>query len=553
MARTSKLRAATYGRGLWETDLFTPCVANFSATASASPASICPGGSTTLNVTVSTNTPTAYCTSNATSAADTDIGNVTFAGINFGTATPATGNAAATGTYTNNTATTAAQITQGSSYPVIISQITSGATWYGAYCKVFIDYNFDGDFDDAGETVFSAGPTSAAAPTLSGTVVVPANTNRGTTRMRVVLRESGTATTTVPCGTFSYGETEDYQVNISGSSNGSYTYSWSPATGLSSATVQSPTATPGSTTAYTCRISSNAFCSVTTSAATVTVTGSSALPLADVTFTTFTGSDLATVHPGWKEATGAAPAGTTSSWAQCNATQETAFGTRTARINLYTTSRREWIISPLFTPAAGTVLDYNVAVTDWNGSIADAMGSDDKVQVMITTNCGQTWTALQTYSAASNLANTLTAQSISLGSYAGQSVQIAFFAQDGPVDDTNDYDFHVDNIRVYNTGATVMSPVAAGAMRLEGRGFAASVYPNPFAQAPVLHLELPDDSRLQIQITDAIGRVVLQQTSVLPAGAADFPLPRAAALSAGIYLLTIDANGQRQQLRLVKE
>jgi uncharacterized repeat protein (TIGR02543 family) len=78
---------------------------------------------------------------------------------------------------------------------------------YTEYWKIWIDYNGDHDFEDAGEEVFSGTGSS----TVTGSFTVASVTT--TTRMRVTMKYNGTPT---PCETFTYGEVEDYTVNITG-------------------------------------------------------------------------------------------------------------------------------------------------------------------------------------------------------------------------------------------------------------------------------------------------------------------------------------------------
>lgn len=82
---------------------------------------------------------------------------------------------------------------------------------------MFIDYNQNGVFDPVAERAFSGPLSSANTPTnpnpAVGSLQVPVTSLTGLTRMRVVLVEFGTATQS-PCGTFTWGETEDYTVNI---------------------------------------------------------------------------------------------------------------------------------------------------------------------------------------------------------------------------------------------------------------------------------------------------------------------------------------------------
>lgn len=191
-----------------------------------------------------------------------------------------------------------------------------------------------------------------------------------------------------------------------------------------------------------------------------------ALPQA-VSFTGFTGSNLTTVFPNWTEAAGTTPAGTTSSW-----TSQTGVGGAsnvTARVNLYTTSKNEWIVGPKFIATANSWLRFKAAVTDFASTTSsDAMGSDDKVRVMISTDCGITWVPVYTIDASTPLTTSLSQFDINLSAYNGQNIVAAFYATDGPVDDSNDYDFHIDDINIVNAigldiGATALAAPAAPA------------------------------------------------------------------------------------------
>ena len=85
-------------------------------------------------------------------------------------------------------------------------------TAYSEYVKVYIDYNQNGVFTDAGELVVSAA-ASTAATTRTGSFTVPTTAKSGNTRLRVVLSDNSATTS---CGTYSYGETEDYTITVTG-------------------------------------------------------------------------------------------------------------------------------------------------------------------------------------------------------------------------------------------------------------------------------------------------------------------------------------------------
>ena len=97
----------------------------------------------------------------------------------------------------------------------VSSTISITPTWTGtqyneAY-SVWIDYNQDGDFNDAGEQVFTRSATQNSP--VSGSFTVPSSALEGATRMRVSMKYNGIPTA---CESFSYGEVEDYTVTISG-------------------------------------------------------------------------------------------------------------------------------------------------------------------------------------------------------------------------------------------------------------------------------------------------------------------------------------------------
>jgi hypothetical protein len=87
-----------------------------------------------------------------------------------------------------------------------------GSSSYPEYWKIWIDYNQDGDFDDANELAFDAGATSESA--VSGNITIPASALPGTTRVRVSMKYNGAQTA---CESFGYGEVEDYSMVIGSS------------------------------------------------------------------------------------------------------------------------------------------------------------------------------------------------------------------------------------------------------------------------------------------------------------------------------------------------
>jgi len=151
-----------------------------------------------------------YCPSYSTSpSAYEDIGNVTISNLNNGNPLPVSNNSTAVNGYTDFKYLPPVQLAPGVTYPISISQISKTGQ-YSCDVKAYIDYNRNGMFDIPAETVFSA-TTSSSVTTVSGNVTVPFWANPGMTVMRVVLDETGTAP---PCGTYLWGETEDYLVML---------------------------------------------------------------------------------------------------------------------------------------------------------------------------------------------------------------------------------------------------------------------------------------------------------------------------------------------------
>ncbi len=146
-------------------------------------------------------TTTAYCTSQGSSQAYEYIDYVKLGSI--------ARTSGADGGYYNGTASSTS-IAAGSSQTVSFSAGFTGSA-YTEYWKVYIDYNQNGVFTDSGELVVSGSSSSAA--TLSGTFTVPTTAKTGNTRMRVIISD---ASGTTSCGSYSYGETEDYTVSITG-------------------------------------------------------------------------------------------------------------------------------------------------------------------------------------------------------------------------------------------------------------------------------------------------------------------------------------------------
>jgi len=260
----SRIRAATSGRGVWESDLYSPPnsppVADFTADI------LFPGtGQTVTFSDFSTNLPTSWAWSFSPSTityvggtsstsqnpqvqfinggdytvqliATNAYGNDNESKTNYITVSDLMSYCAALGGSDNyisgiqlesidNTGTGpsgyidytafSTNLTVNQTYNIIITTRVEGYG-LGAYYTngsegIWIDWNQDGDFDDTGENVLCDFSPTSYQQTFA--ISVPEDPVLGNTTMRVRLSISNTDCGS-PCGTTTYGEVEDYKITI---------------------------------------------------------------------------------------------------------------------------------------------------------------------------------------------------------------------------------------------------------------------------------------------------------------------------------------------------
>lgn len=165
---------------------------------------ICTGGplyNTTSPANNNAVVPFYYCIANNTTNTTYYISGITTTGgsanfSNTGTGFSATGYADYTGTYS---------VSQNAGLGFSITATHPSST-YGY--SVWVDWNNDGDFSDAGENVLTTSYLSS--PAAVGTVTIPGGTPAGNYRMRI--RNAYLSNPAPACGDHAYGETEDYRV-----------------------------------------------------------------------------------------------------------------------------------------------------------------------------------------------------------------------------------------------------------------------------------------------------------------------------------------------------
>ncbi|EAY31721.1 S8 family serine peptidase [Microscilla marina] len=151
--------------------------------------------------------PLVYCASEGNNSTEEYIGRVQLGSID--------NSSNGSNGYTDFTSTSTS-LAQGSSNTITITPVWTGTVYNEGY-SVWIDFNRDGDFTDAGEQVFTQAATRNTP--VSGTINIPTSVTTGSTRMRVSMRYNAIPTS---CGTFNYGEVEDYTINIAPSGTATF-------------------------------------------------------------------------------------------------------------------------------------------------------------------------------------------------------------------------------------------------------------------------------------------------------------------------------------------
>ncbi len=204
------------------------------------------------------------------------------------------------------------------------------------------------------------------------------------------------------------------------------------------------------------------------------------------------------------------------------------------KVNLYFTNRIGWIISPTFDLTGGNKkVTFDYGVTQWNLTTPLDMGSDDTVKLVMSEDEGATWSEVVSFDVNSGVTNTSQSYTYDIPS-SSASTKFAFLATDGTVDDTNDYDFFIDNFKVETT---------LGTSTFNDKSFA--YYPNPVKN--VLHLSY-NKNITNVAVFNLLGQEVA--TKSINATQSQIDMSN---LSKGTYLVKVTAENQVKTIKVIKE
>jgi hypothetical protein len=160
-----------------------------------------------------------YCESKGNNAANNYIESITMGSIN---------NVSGLNNGYGNFRDVSTVLSQGAVQPFKLEAAITGSS-YNAYWRIWIDYNQDEDFNDAGELVYARSQSigSVSGSPIEGSFTVPSSVSEGYTKMRVSMKVGSYPTA---CETYGYGETEDYTVYLNddycSTKANSTTYEW---------------------------------------------------------------------------------------------------------------------------------------------------------------------------------------------------------------------------------------------------------------------------------------------------------------------------------------
>ena len=253
-------------------------------------------------------------------------------------------------------------------------------------------------------------------------------------------------------------------------------------------------------------------------------------------------NDFAT-FPGdlWSQAEGAiadGPSGSTSLWDTGNFAHGT--NAPAAYINIYSSNRDEWLISPSFDlSGVNYYLNVDVAATEYLSSFSTAdpvdaiWGVDDFVTLMVSEDSGSTWTELYRWDANNNPGVAGAAMpEIDLSAYTGLA-KFAFYAESTASNE--DIDFFVDNFSITSTSLGLEDVNTTSNF---------TYFPNPVNNVLSIKAQASIDS---ITVYNMLGQTVVRSTPNTTTTAVDM-----SGLQTGAYFVQVAINNSIETVRVIK-
>lgn len=169
------------------------------------------------------------------------------------------------------------------------------------------------------------------------------------------------------------------------------------------------------------------------------------LPLPFMNFMGFYSANLGELYPGWYEARGKGRplVAMNTDWQG-----ENHQGVRAASVFFSGLGTEDWMVGPKFTATENLVVELKVAAQFGMGG--DLMGSDDKLAIMVSADCGTTWEEAGAITAASTISSHFQDFIFEIGDYDGQEIILAFYATTGFVSDPQQYVLYITDVSIKN-------------------------------------------------------------------------------------------------------
>ncbi|MDX2174682.1 MAG: T9SS type A sorting domain-containing protein [Bacteroidota bacterium] len=467
---------------------------------------------------------------------------------------------------------TTTTLTAGSTYSLYVQ----AGTWSGTGNNIaaFIDYNQNGTLSDAGEKLGEV--TDLAVFPAVGTITFAVSPTALNGNVRLRIREVYATTSIDPCTSATFGETEDYNITIVGGINPAFTYSWSPATFLSSTSTASTIANSASvTTVYSATVTNSFGCSATgtqtltvNSAPTISITGNTSSCVGNTVNLTANGASTYTWNTGAISSSISATPVTNTSYTVSGTNTLGCIGSavqtvtvssppvvsitgssvicagQTASLTASGATTYTWSTGATTTTLATTpTTSVTYTVTGANGTCTNSATKSLTVNplpnVTLSANSNTACTNGSAIAMSGNPAG---------GTYGGTNVSGIFFtpgAVAGTFIPTYAYTNTVTGCSKTAT-TSIEVKVCAGLTSNSFDGIELNCYPNP--NNGLFTIELANGIQKTIQITDLTGRVVLENTS-----SEDMISVNITTLANGVYYVKVISNNSSEVLKVVKQ